>query len=151
MKVSLFEELKILNNFTLDHVVHNYIYKVEQFLTFFLNFSKKNLDNQFIFPHSNQQLYIELKKLVVISILVLAKITNSPIFMLQAEFFLTNEKLSSMAVLEFFYQIIIKKISSTYVNVYKLDSQIDQNITHMFDQIKSDLHLEYDYAAMIKL
>lgn len=151
MKVSLFTELKILNNFNLDHVIHNYIYKVDQFLTFFLNFSKNNLNNQFTFPHSNPQLYVELKKLVVVSVLVLAKLTNSPIFMLQAEFFLTNEKLSSMTILEFFYQTVIKKISSTYINVYKLDFSLNQSITNKFCQIESDLRLEYDYAAMVKL
>ena len=147
MKIDLFKNLDLPENPTLQSVLTNFFAKNNSFLTKVKNYvTEQNLE-QVIIPTFDSQLSHEMKQNVVLSLLILHELTTSPVFLLHAEFFASNEKLSSFDTLFFLYGLIQEKIKQNYGEIFQHELQ---SLYILQEQILQ-FNIVYDAEELAKL
>ena len=151
MKINLFTELDIDHDFTVEHLLNNYFQKMLDFLADLDQTISDHGNQPFIIPDTNYDLGIRLKKMIIVSGMMMNKLTESPVFMIHTEMYLTNLKLSTIQALLFFFNLVCTKLQKDYSDVYAIPEDTYSIIQGLFKTLLNNNNIHYDVIELYKM
>lgn len=108
MEFNIKNILNIEDNTSANNVISKYLDCVEENVTILVEeiTNYNNSKKYFILPDSNHIIAQNIKKLIICGYLIMYKVTNNPVGLVQADLILKNEKLSTPDVLFFLISIL---------------------------------------------
>lgn len=138
MEFSIKKYYNIQENLSNKEIINIFINDLEENLDGFLKmFNEIKSNPNFIYPQNCLIIAKKIKYWIMSICVLLEKITNNPIFILNAETFFKNEKMSTVDTFFFFLNIFNEKLESElfdkliferYINIYNQNLNLDYKL-----------------------